>query len=287
MKKNELNKQHIANMLREYCERYESQNKASEALKISSSTVSRILASKWDLITDDMWRNIAGQVGANKVGWQVVETKNFLELNTTYKDAKSNSLVMAIVGAAGSGKTFTARHFANENSNVYLLCCNEYWNRKQFLSELLTVMGRSYHGYTVAEMMSEVVIRLRKIQEPLLILDEADKLSDPVLNFFITLFNQLEDECGIILQATNYLEKRLRSGVELNRKGYNETWSRVKRRCIPLHGVCADDIAGICIANGIPDMKTIDLIIEDSESDIRRVKHRIHAVKKMNGKKKK
>ena len=86
--------------------------------------------------------------------------------------------------------------------------------------------------------MSEVVTRLRSQSAPLLILDEADKLSDQVLFFFITIYNQLEDECGIVLQATNHLEKRLRRGIKLNKKGYNEIWSRMGRKCIPLHGVC-------------------------------------------------
>ena len=45
-------------------------------------------------------------------------------------------------------------------------------------------------------------------------------------------------------------------------------------------GVTADDIASICVANGVHDAKTIDKIIDDSESDLRRVKRRVHAVSK-------
>lgn len=280
MTRERLNKQDVANLLREYCDRYESQKKAAESLGVSAGTVSYILNGKWAEVTSSMWRNVAGQIGYSADGWKAVSTKNFADLSAMYADAQANSLVLAIMGEAGGGKTFSARQFAKSNRRVYLLCCNEFWNRKLFLGELLTVMGRDYSGYTVGDMMKEVVTTLRKQDAPLLILDEADKLSDQVLYFFITIYNQLEDECGIVLQATNHLEKRLRRGIKLNKKGYNEIWSRVGRKCIDLHGVCADDIASICAANGITDEKLIDKIIDDSESDLRRVKRRVHAVKK-------
>ena len=281
MKKRTLDKADIVARLREYCDRYESQNKAAASLHgVSAATISQMLNGNWELIKDEMWRNTASQIGYSTESWSTVETRNYSDLTAMYADAQANGLVLAIVGEAGSGKTFTARHYANVNRRVYLLCCNEFWNRKLFLAELLTVMGRNYSGYTVGEMMHEVVSELKKQDAPLLILDEADKLSDQVLYFFITIYNQLEDECGIVLQATNHLEKRLKRGIKLNKKGYNEIWSRVGRRCIELDGVCADDIASICVANGVDNEKMIDKIIDESESDLRRVKRRIHVAKK-------
>lgn len=280
MKKRELNKSEIAAALKEYCSRYDSQNKAANSLKgVSSATVSQMLNGNWDLIKDEMWRNVATQIGYTDDNWRAVETKNFKELMTYYTDAQDNSLVLAITGTAGTGKTFAAKQFAASHKRVYLLCCNEFWNRKLFLVELLTIMGKDYTGCTVGEMMQTIVSELKKQTAPLLILDEADKLSDQVLYFFITLYNQLEEECGIVLQATNHLEKRLLKGIRLNKKGYNEIWSRIGRKCIELTGVTADDIASICMANGVESEKLIDKIIDDSESDLRRVKRKVHAAK--------
>lgn len=276
-----LKKQNICNSLRAYCDRYESQNRAANSLKgVSSATISQMLNNNWELIKDEMWRNVASQIGYKDERWEAVETANFKRMQALLADVKDNSLVMAITGDAGTGKTFAAKHFAENNKQTYLLCCNEYWNRKLFLAELLTAMGRDYNGYTVGEMMHEAVRALKTQENPLIILDEADKLSDQVLYFFITLYNQLDGECGIVMTATNHLEKRLKRGIKLNKKGYTEIWSRLGRKCIELKGVSAADITAICDANGIAEARKVDAIIEDSESDLRRVKRKIHAVKK-------
>lgn len=273
-----IRKQNIVNALRDYCDRYDSQNKAANSLKnVSAATISQMLNCNWELIKDDMWRNVAAQIGYKEEKWEAVETRGFKRLNKYLQDAQDNSLVMAITGDAGTGKTFTLKNYVANTRQAYLLCCNEYWNRKMFLSELLTSLGRDYTGFTVGEMMHEAVRTLKMQESPLLILDEADKLSDQVLYFFITLYNQLEDECGIVLCATNHLCKRIERGIKLNKKGYNEIWSRLGRRCIELKGVSAADITAICEANGITASDAIDNIINDSEGDLRRVRRKIHA----------
>ena len=276
-----IKKQQIQRALRTYCERYESQNKAANTMKgVSSATVSQILNENWDLITDAMWRNVATQIGYKENRWEAVETNNYRQMMMLLADVKENSLVMAITGEAGSGKTFAATQYTAKNKGSYMLCCNEYWNRKVFLTELLTSLGRDYTGYTVSEMMIEAVRALKTQDAPLLILDEADKLSDQVFYYFITLYNQLEDECGIVLLATDHLEKRIKRGIKLNKKGYNEIWSRLGRKCVQLKGVNAADIAAICEANGIVESRDVDIVVADSESDLRRVKRKVHALTK-------
>ena len=282
-----LKKQQIANALRTYCDRYASQNKAANSLKnVSAATISQMLNGNWELIKDDMWRNVAAQIGYKDDKWEAVETGNYTRMTAFLKDAKANSLVLGICGDAGSGKTFACKQFAANNPSTYLLCCNEYWNRKLFLTELLSAIGRDYSGFTVGAMMSEAVHALKRQDCPLIILDEADKLSDQVLYFFITLYNQLEDECGIVLCATSYLQKRIENGIKHNKKGYNEIWSRLGRKLVQLKdkdkkvgGVTSADITAICVANGITSKEIIDDVIADSDSDLRRVKRRIHAEK--------
>lgn len=275
-------KEQIRTALQAFCERKGSQNKAATALKgVSSATVSQVLNGNWDLITDEMWRNIASQIGYDRQTWNIVETRGYKRMTDLLGDAQANSLVLAVTGDAGSGKSEAVKRYEANHKNVYHLCCSEFWNRKHFMTELLRKMSVEHSGYTVAEMMEEIVSVLKKQDTPLIVLDEADKLSDQVLYFFISLYNALEDHCGIILCATQYLEKRIKRGIRQERKGYREIYSRFGKRFIPLQVVNADDIRMVCLANGIEDESDIESVINDSDNDLRRVKRRIHGLKTM------
>lgn len=274
----ETNKQQISERAQEYVERFGSQNKAANSLRgVSPATLSQILNSNWELVSDEMWRNIGAQVGWSENEWVAVETRDFKVLTSILSDAQMHSNVFAVTAEAGTGKSFTMKTYAQNNKRAYLLQCAEYWNRKMFMQELLTAMGRDYSGFTVAEMMAEVVRGLKIQDKPLILLDEADKLSDQVLYFFITLYNMLEDHCGIVLCATDHLSKRIKRGLKLNKKGYKEIYSRIARKFIELQGAGSGDITQICLANGVTGKNEIKAIIEDSENDLRRVRRKIHA----------
>jgi len=273
-------KEQIVLELEQYIGRYDSQNQAANTIKgVSTATVSQMRNRNWDKITDEMFRTVAAQIGFTINRWEVVETRDFKKITKLLTDAQLHSNVFAITGEAGSGKSMAIRQYAGTHKRAHLLRCNEYWNRKYFLAELLMAMGRDYSGLTVAEMMREVVRRLKAQESPLIILDEADKLSDQVLYFFITLYNDLEDHCGIVLIATDHLEKRIKKGIRLNKKGYKEIYSRIGRKFIELPGAGPTDVTQVCAANGITDRKEIKEVIEDSEGDLRRVKRKIHAIK--------
>lgn len=271
-------KQQISEQLRAYCEQKGSQNKAATALKVSSATVSKILAGNWETIADEMWRGIAGQInGKSTEGWQLVPTRAYNAMTFALENAQRDSLVMAVIGEAGSGKTEAVKTYTAGGRNVYHLVCSEYWNRRTFMAKVLQTMGMAYSGNTVADMMDAIVDTLKRKETPLIILDEADKLSDQVLYFFISLYNQLEDRCGIILTATSYLRARIERGLRLNRKGYAEIYSRIGRKFVelPLHN--SEDVAAVCVANGVSDSKTINSIIDEADGDLRRVKRSVWA----------
>lgn len=273
----------IRDRLVSYCEQKGSQNKGANSLNgVSAATVSKIINGDWALINEVMWRSIAAQIGIKQKSWNIVETRDFKTLAGLFADAQENAMVMAICGEAGSGKTLAIRHYAESNPNVFVLSCNEYWNRKLFLQELLKEMGRNPNGDTVGEMMGTIVSNLKKMQDPIIIMDEADKLSDQVMYFFITLYNQLEDHCAIVMVATDYLEKKIRKGLRLNKKGYKEIYSRIGRKFIMLKGVGIGDITEVCMANGITAKSDIKSVIEDCDNDLRRVKRRCHAIGKIN-----
>ena len=279
-KMKQTEKEAIAAKLRAYVESKESQNAAAKSLRgVSAATVSQILNGNWELISDDMWRTVANQTGYDPRQWSVVETEGYTRMTQVLTDAQQHSLVMAVVGDAGCGKSQAIKVYAEQHRGVIALSCSEYWNRKEFLSELLQSLGTEPGGSTVADMVREAIRQLKRREGVLIILDEADKLSDQVLHFFITIYNKLEDTVGIVLCATQYLKKRIERGVVNNRKGYKEIYSRIGRKFIPMPVVNRCDIKGVCLANGLDDRREIERIIDDADNDLRRVKRLVCALK--------
>jgi len=272
---NSTQKETIKEALKNYCAQQGSQNAAAKTLNnVSAATISQILQGNWDNIAATMWRRIAKQIGVNDEWIYAPGTHIGKQLNFFLDDAKGYANVHAIIHREGGSKTETAEYYAKNNENVWLIKSSEYFNRKTFLARILQVMGKDYSG-TVSEMMESIVRNIEQVEEPLLIIDEADKLNDQVLSFFITFYNELEDKCGFIVMGTDFFKKRIDKGVRLNRRGYKELFSRFGRRFVELRITekqAIEDMQTIINANGITDRLKVTEIINDSDGDLRRVK---------------
>lgn len=278
----------IRENLRCYVAKYPSQNKAAGSLKSTSvGTISSIMNGKYENISDEMFRKIASQIGSGKAdtGWQIVETSAFQEINYALDDAQHWRNVTWIVGEAGSGKTTTARLYAKEHKEVFYILCSEDMKKGDFVREIARMVGIKTDGHNIREIWSLILDDLIQMEAPLLIFDEADKLTEPVFHYFISLYNKLEDKCGIIFMSTDYIKKRIERGLRYRKPGYKEFFSRMGRKYFELEETSANDVYSICVANGLSDRKRIDEVIRDAEPcdfDLRRVKKAIHRAKRMN-----
>ena len=274
-------KQAISEKLAEYVSRYPSQAKAANSLKgTSAGTVNAILKGKFENISDEMFCNIRSQIETGKVdGWQLCGTAAFKDVNTFLEDAQQYQNVSWIVGAAGIGKTTAATIYARGHKNVFYLPCSEDMHKSDFVRELARKIGIRTEGLTVRETLAAITAELVTLDHPLLIFDEGDKLTDSVMYYYISLYNALEDKCGMVFLSTPYIEKRINRGVAADRKGYAEMYSRICRRFVQLTKVNEFEVRAICIANGLTADENIDKVVADAklaDFDIRRVKKEIH-----------
>ena len=263
MKLTKNEKGQIQERLKQYVSKYPSQNKAAQSLTgISSATLSTLLQGKWENISDDMWRNLASQLGTTSGNdWQIVETKAFQEMTLVMKDAQAVKNVTWIVGEAGCGKTTMARLYASEHNEVFYILCSEDMKKSDFVREIARRIGQRTEGYSIRELLDRIIDDLIQMEAPLLLFDEADKLPERVFHYFIDLYNRLEDKCG-----------------------YNEIHSRIGRKFYELEQTAPHDVYAICMANGVTDKGRISEVVKDAEEyefDLRRVKKNIHRVKLM------
>ena len=192
-------------------------------------------------IEHGVWLTVGGQVGwkhQHKI--KIVETANSKTLILYFEMAKEAGETFAIVGAAGSGKTFTGMHYAKAKAgrNVYLIQCAEYLNKPNFLKELLKVMGRNAGG--------EVCLRhdggnsigsANSGQAPYHNGRSRQAYKLDVLSFFITLYNKLHGVLGIARTSTDAIITKIDRGVKANKIGFNEIFSRIGRKFIELPGI--------------------------------------------------
>ena len=279
-------KDNIRRSLAEYTDRYPSQNRAAASLKgISAPTLSAILNGKYDLISDDMFRNIMAQIsGGTRAGWQIVETRPFQEMQMALADAQDHKKVRWITGDAGCGKTTGATHYAALNREVFVILCDEDMRKGDFVRTIARKIGLKSAGMRIRDILDAAIDMINRMDNPLLVFDEGDKLNDNVFHYFINLYNRLEGQCGIVFMSTSYIQHRIERGVSANRKGYNEIYSRIGRRFFELEPVSPTDVAAICSANGINGTAAISKVIRDTEEtdyDLRCVRGAIHRAKRV------
>lgn len=279
-------KDQIRENLRAYTARYASQNKASGSLKsVSVAVISKVLNGKYDNISDEMWRNIASQVARVKeTGWQIVETPAYQEIQYALDDAQRWRNVTWVVGEAGCGKTTTAHLYTDKNRDVFYILCSEDMKKGDFVREIAQKVGIRTEGHNIREVWGLILDDIIQMEQPLLVFDEADKLTEPVFHYFISMYNKLEDKCGIVFLSTDYIKRRIERGLRYQKPGYKEFYSRIGRKYFELEETTANDVYSICVANGVQDKKKIEEIIRDTEScdfDLRRVKKAVHRTKRM------
>lgn len=258
------------------------QNTLAKRWNISSAMLSHVINDNWKDIGDKTWKKLNDVLGLNNDEWQTVETMPSKFIVNLLEQAQYKSNVYAMISPAGSSKSETTRQYSSSNSNVYRIECAEYWNKKAFMTELLRAMGQSPEGMTIYDIMDSVQNEILKVDKPLIILDEADKLRDEVFYFFITLYNKLQGKCGILMCATSFLQHRIMKGLKLNKKGYQEIYSRIGRRFVEVPGITGMDITNICKANGVEHPKAIEQVIKDCQNDLRRVVRSVEAIKLRN-----
>ena len=285
----ESEKKVIVANLKSYIERYPSQNKAAGSLEgISAGTLSSMINGNWSRISDAMWTKVSEQVkptgSSSATGWTIVETGAFQEISYAMQDAQEYMNVTWVVGEAGCGKTTTGRLYAESHKEAFYILCSEDMLKGEFVRTIARRLGIRSEGYTVRELWQAIIDSIIQMERPLIIFDEADKLPESVFQYFISMYNNLEDRCGVVFLSTDYIKRRISNGLRYGRKGYKEIFSRIGRKYFDLEPTSAQDVYAICTANGITSREEIDKIIKEGDGcdfDLRRIKKSVHRLKRV------
>ncbi len=257
-----------------------SQSKVATMIGISAATINQMLGGDWKtkdkLISDQMWNKVDAWLANHREWTTVISDPNYKKVYNICLHSQKQSQSRAIIGVPGTGKSNTLREYASKNGNVFYVECAEYWTKKVFLNKLKKAMGLNIEEGSIHEIVESIIEALKRTKMPLIIIDEADKLKDPVLNFFNCFYNETLHRCGFVVAGAPYLEARILKGVRLNKQSYREMYSRLGGEFLQVKPATAASITNICKANGVINDADIERIVARCASgDLRAVKNEV------------
>lgn len=227
----------------------------AETIGVSNGTLSYIQNEVLDKVNESMLLKVKSFFRVNN-SWVNIETANFETIIDECDNARNKKLMIAIVGYAGAGKTTALRHYYETNPNTYLVTCGRAMRTKQFLKEILKALGVSYLASDY-EMIQVIINELNRKKDPLLIFDEASKLSTNALMYLQDINDGIVGNGGIVLAGVDYLLNHIKTGAEKNKLGMAEFYGRVTSWII-MEEPTKREIEAICINNGVHDKDKIN-----------------------------
>lgn len=271
-----MEKSQIVNALRAKIQKLRiSQNEAAKRIGISAATLSNILSEKWDNITD-AWRACEVWLGEMISGWVAADIANYKIVTRLCEQAQTEQSSKAISYHPASGKTFSAKQYAQEHPNTFYVGAVGDMTKRQFLAALCTSMG-VVPLYSVAEMLADIITKLKTMNNPLIIVDEFDELKDNAMRIFKDLYNAVG--CGFVLIGGLNFKNRIMRGASRQKQSYQEILSRIGKEFYELRSIDNTAITKVVNANGINDKEQVNEILTAAQGDLRRVKALVEAIR--------
>ncbi len=231
-----------------------SKSELAKLIGISPATLSHLENERWDLLSDEMAIKIWNYV--RPILWNLIRTSNFDATFKICNDAKKNGKMVGIIGYTGAGKTTALTEYYRTKKNVYLITCKKSMKPRQFFEKLLKQLGIDYTG-TIFDMIEKASEQLNSKNSPLLIIDEAGKLSPTLLLYLHDLRDNTLHHAGIVMAGVDYFKTNLIKAVTKQKEGMPEFYSRVIM-WYDLRTPNKSEIEAICKANGLEDTEIIN-----------------------------
>ena len=238
-----------------------SYSKVAEKAGISDTALSQLKSGKYGANEQQLLQKIASALDFKQSSWVIVpRISNYRKIESAFIGAKNESMWIMISNKAGSGKTGTLQDiFNNDNTGSVFFIQAEEWSGRQFLLQLVkitvgeSVLKGAYKPNTELIQLIADFFNERQFSNPVLMIDETDKLKPNALGALVPLFNKTEDRLGLLACGTENLEKEIKAGVRLAKKRYDEIDSRFGRNFLTLNGITEEECGLICSANGVED----------------------------------
>ncbi|MFK5951233.1 MAG: AAA family ATPase [Methylococcales bacterium] len=185
------------------------------------------------------------------------ETVTGKRILTTLDYAQVAADICCIYGGAGVGKTFTCRHHAENNPNVWVATMTSATSGvAASLEQIAIAIGlKNYPGR--ASRLARAIAEKLKNTNGLLIIDEAQHLSKQALEVIRSLHD--ESDIGVALVGNEIVFSQMTGGGARS-EGFAQLFSRIGKR-VRLTKPVDGDVEPLAQAWGISDKKVIQELI--------------------------
>lgn len=248
-------------------------NELSAIIGRSEGTTSDLLGDK-KTFSDKLVQSVLAKLGDYTVDGDVVTgVRQYQQMWNIANACKQASDMRLTVGNTGIGKSLVFRKFAQENGDVYYYKVDRQLSWNVLLQEL----NRTF-GIRIGKKSSNVLLDniIRKIEEtsgnnPMLIIDESEVLSNSIYKHIKNLYTATEGILGIVVVGISEVKSRIAriSGldadtwipVKTDSNQYTTFARRLKLHRLPNIGKNSEglhDIAVFCRAKGITNESVIE-----------------------------
>jgi DNA transposition AAA+ family ATPase len=225
--------------------------KLAGKIGVSNSVLTYVTQEQWENVSEEMLMKIVNTLKTPGGNYKIVETGNFRTVQIMCKHVARWHQMCGLTGFPGAGKTTALKSYYRSNPHVYYVECKSYMNNRQFFRSISNELGVNCEG-SLCDMLESIVTAFKKKESPLLIIDEAGKLSHRQILVLHDLRNATDSNLGIILSGCEYFRENLEKGVKREKTGIPEFYGRISSWQI-LSAPSKAETKAIFESNGICD----------------------------------
>lgn len=190
-----------------------SQSKAAQALGYSSGVISAYKSRSYNGNVRTLEEKIEAWLKREarrleKVEIPTAETTVLDQVRKAVSIAQDDADIAVIVGDAGTGKTTALRRYEAESHSAFLVEVDPSFTKNVLVTEIARAVGVDPKG-GMTLVISRIIETLRE-RDAVLIIDEADYLSDSSLELVRRIIND-KAKTGVVLAGLPRLEYKLRN----------------------------------------------------------------------------
>lgn len=216
-----------------------SQNDLSKKLGINAAYISAIVNGEDKVskspISDMYWIKIASQLGieVKKNYWEIKQTPQMVAILAALEEAKEYGRTITIVGETGSGKSYVVDLFMKKNPVAcYKVTISNLDNIGDIINKLADAMGLKIETTSRSNKLREITFTLLQMkyryQQPVVIFDEAEYMSHVALCAIKSMYDLLNEICGIVMIGTEQILKNYDRLRNKNKTGIPQLYRRIK-----------------------------------------------------------